>query len=52
MVAPAVRFVAAEANATNCAVLPATGLDAAAFAGVVPSGVEIRIVEGVQVVVD
>lgn len=45
------RFDAAEANAMNCPVESNDGRSASAFAGVLPSRVEARIVEGVQVVV-
>lgn len=45
------RFDAAEAKAINCPVESNDGRSASAFAGVLPSRVEARIVEGVQVVV-
>jgi hypothetical protein len=45
------RFDAAEANAINCPVKSNDGRSASEFAGVVPSRVEARNVEGVQVVV-
>lgn len=45
------RFDAAEAKAINCPVESNDGRSASAFAGVVPSRVEARNVEGVQAVV-
>ena len=45
------RFDAADAKAINCPVESNDGRSASAFAGVVPSRVEARSVEGVQVVV-
>jgi hypothetical protein len=42
------RFEAAEANATNCPVVLNDGRSASAFAGVLPSRVEAKMVEGVQ----
>ena len=45
------RFDAAEAKAINCPVESNDGRSASEFAGVVPSRVEARNVEGVQVVV-
>lgn len=45
------RFDAAEAKAMNCPVESKDGRSASALAGVVPSRVEARNVEGVQVVV-
>jgi hypothetical protein len=42
------RFDAAEAKATNCPVVSNDGRSASEFAGVLPSRVEMRIVEGVQ----
>lgn len=45
------KFDAADAKAINCPVESNDGRSASAFAGVVPSRVEARIVEGVQVVV-
>jgi hypothetical protein len=45
------KFEAAEAKAINCPVASNDGRSASAFAGVVPSRVDARIVEGVQLVV-
>lgn len=45
------RFDAAEAKAINCPVVSNEGASASEFAGVVPSRVEARMVEGVQPVV-
>jgi hypothetical protein len=45
------RFEAAEAKAINCPVVSNDGRSAREFAAVLPSRVEARIVEGVQVVV-
>jgi hypothetical protein len=45
------RFDAAEAKAINCPVVSNDGRSAREFAAVLPSRVEARIVEGVQVVV-
>jgi hypothetical protein len=42
------KFDAAEANATNCPVVSNDGRSASAFAGVLPSRVEARIVFGTQ----
>jgi hypothetical protein len=42
------KFDAAEAKATNCPVVSNDGRSASAFAGVLPSRVEARIVLGVQ----
>ena len=42
------RFDAVEAKATNCPVVSNDGRSASALAGVLPSRVETRIVEGVQ----
>ncbi len=45
------KFDAAEAKAINCPVVSNDGVSASEFAGVVPSRVEARIVEGVQAIV-
>lgn len=45
------KFEAAEAKAINCPVASNDGRSASEFAGVVPSPVEARTVDGVQTVV-
>ena len=44
------RFEAADAKARNCPVVLNEGRSANEFAGVIPSRVEARVVEGVQAV--